>query len=248
MMTKIKLIISVIFFINCSNVVNAQNFDKEMKTQIDLAIRNLDWAGLNTYHEANQKLSLKDSISPDVIFMGDSITQGWSDNSPLFFSNNNYLNRGIGGQTTSQMLIRFRKDVIKLKPKIVVILAGINDIAQNTKYYGINTIAENIFSMVELATANNITPIICSILPADRFEWRPEILPLESVKKLNALFYDYAEKENITFLDYFSFMKNENGGMKDELTTDGVHVTKEGYDLMSKLAKKTINETLMKLQ
>ena len=246
-MSKIKLISTIVFLIYYSNIVNAQNLDKEMQTQIDLAIRQLDWAGLARYQEENKKLNLKDSISPDVIFMGDSITEGWSFYSPIFFSSNNYLNRGIGGQTTSQMLIRFRKDVIKLKPKIVVILAGINDIAQNTKYYGINTIAENIFSMVELATANNITPIICSILPADRFEWRPEMLPLESVKKLNALLYDYAEKENIIFLDYYSFMKNEKGGMKDELTTDGVHVTKEGYNLMSELAKKIIHETLMKL-
>ena len=121
---------------------------------------------------------------PDAVFMGNSITEGWSMILPDFFSENNFINRGIGGQTTPQMLIRFRQDVINLKPKSVVILAGINDIANNTKFYSIEVIAENIFSMVELAKANGIIPIICSVLPADKFAWNPNILPAASVVKL----------------------------------------------------------------
>ena len=166
----------------CFIPVQAQeNLEEIVKTKVNEVIKNLDWAGLDKYNKQNE-LQISKS-SPDAVFMGDSITEGWSFFLPEFFSNNNYINRGIGGQTTSQMLIRFRQDVINLKPKSVVILAGINDIARNNKFYSLEIIAENIFSMVELAKINGIVPIICSVLPADEFSWNPDCqLAFETLK------------------------------------------------------------------
>ena len=204
-------------------------------------LKNSDWAGIDKYYQLNQ-LQLSKS-PPDAVFIGDSITEGWSFFLPEFFSDNNFINRGIGGQTTSQMLIRFRQDVVNLKPKSVVILAGINDIARNTKFYSLEIIAENIFSMVELAKINGIVPIICSVLPADEFSWNPDILPADSVIKLNDLLEAYANNNQVLYLNYFDEMNNNNGGLQVELTSDGVHVTEKGYELMSILAKQSISST-----
>ena len=239
----IKLTISIIIIVfNLSKMSGQDDINDKIQTRVNKAISQLDWAGILKYQDQNKDLSLKDSISPYIIFMGDSITEGWSDFYPDFFSSNNYINRGISGQTTSQMLLRFRQDVIDLKPKGVVILAGINDIAKNTKYYGIELVAENIFSMVELAKANNIRPIICSVLPADKFPWNPKVYPAELVKKLNILLESYAKEEGIKFLDYYAYMNNNKGGMIDNLTNDGVHVTSEGYKLMIKLVQQALND------
>ena len=204
-------------------------------------LKNSDWAGIDKYYQLNE-LQLSKS-PPDAVFIGDSITEGWSFFLPEFFSDNNFINRGIGGQTTSQMLIRFRQDVVNLKPKSVVILAGINDIARNTKFYSLEIIAENIFSMVELAKINGIVPIICSVLPADEFRWNPDILPADSVIKLNDLLEAYANNNQVLYLNYFDEMNNNNGGLQVELTSDGVHVTEKGYELMSILAKQSISST-----
>ena len=227
----------------CFIPVQAQeNLEEIVKTKVNEVIKNLDWAGIDKYNKQNE-LQISKS-SPDAVFMGDSITEGWSFFLPEFFSNNNYINRGIGGQTTSQMLIRFRQDVINLKPKSVVILAGINDIARNNKFYSLEIIAENIFSMVELAKANGIIPIICSVLPADKFAWNPNILPAASVVKLNLLLESYAVQNEVLYLNYFDKMNNDKGGLQDELTSDGVHVTKKGYELMSKLSKEFVSNAI----
>ncbi len=227
----------------CLSHVQAQEISEEtVNTKVNEALKNLDWAGIDKYNQLNE-LQISKS-SPDAVFMGDSITEGWSFFLPEFFSNNNFINRGIGGQTTSQMLIRFRQDVINLKPKSVVILAGINDIANNTKFYSIEVIAENIFSMVELAKANGIIPIICSVLPADKFAWNPNISPAASVVKLNLLLESYAVQNEVLYLNYFDKMNNDKGGLQDELTSDGVHVTKKGYELMSKLSKEFVSNAI----
>ena len=134
-----------------------------------------------------------------------------------------------------------RQDVINLKPKSVVILAGINDIARNNKFYSLEIIAENIFSMVELAKINGIVPIICSVLPADEFSWNPDISPADSVINLNTLLKAYANKNQVIYLNYFDEMDNNNGGLRVELTSDGVHVTEKGYELMSVLAKQSVS-------
>ena len=215
------------------------NTDK-IQAKVNEVIKNLDWGGLDKYSQLNE-IQLSKS-NPDVVFMGDSITEGWSFYFPDFFSKNNFSNRGIGGQTTAQMLLRFRQDVIQLKPNIVVILAGINDIAQNSRFYNLEIVAGNIFSMVDLAKSKGIKPIICSVLPAAEFPWNPSILPSDFVIELNELLISYAEKNEITYLDYYGEMKDKKGGLRTELTTDGVHVTKEGYELMNLSVKKAIRD------
>jgi len=233
---RILMLLTFLCFIP---VLAQENLEEIVKTKVNEALKNLDWGGIDKYNKQNE-LQISKS-SPDAVFMGDSITEGWSVFLPEFFSNNNYINRGIGGQTTSQMLIRFRQDVINLKPKSVVILAGINDIARNNKFYSLEIIAENIFSMVELAKINGIVPIICSVLPADEFSWNPDISPADSVIKLNTLLKAYANKNQVIYLNYFDEMDNNNGGLRVELTSDGVHVTEKGYELMSLLAKQSVS-------
>ena len=151
-----------------------------------------DWANLKRFQQENSELMLLRANEHRVVFMGNSITEGWLSIRPEFFVNKPYVNRGISGQTTPQMLLRFRQDVIHLKPSTVVLLAGINDIAQNTGPSTIEMIANNIISMAELAKANQINVIICSVLPANHFPWRQGIKPAEKVRKLNAILQSYS--------------------------------------------------------
>ncbi len=196
-----------------------------------------DWANLSKYKESN-KILMSEIDKNRVVFMGNSITEGWSNFDPDFFIDNPYVNRGISGQTTPQMLIRFKPDVVNLKPKAVVILAGINDIAGNTGPMEIENIAENIFSMSEIAKANNITVYICSVLPAKDFPWSPGLNPAEKVVKLNAILKDYCEKNKIQYVDYYSKMEDGNGGLKvPEYTTENdlVHPNLSGYKVMEEV-------------
>ena len=197
-----------------------------------------DWANLSKYDESNKKL-MNDIDENRVVFMGNSITEGWSNFDPDFFINNPYVNRGISGQTTPQMLIRFKPDVVNLRQKSVVILAGINDIAENTGPVKIENIAENIFSMTEIALANNIEVFICSVLPAKAFPWSPSIKNVaEKVIKLNSILEKYCLDNKIQYVDYHSEMNDGNGGLKvPEHTTedDLVHPNKEGYKVMEEV-------------
>ena len=189
-------------------------------------------------------LAATKSTKPRVVFMGNSITDGWINADSSFFDGKNYIDRGISGQTTPQMLIRFRPDVIDLKPAVVVILAGINDIAGNT---GIMTLEEtfgNIVSMSQLAKASNIKVVISSVLPAYDFPWRPGMQPAEKVIKLNAMLRDYAAKNDVVYLEYFIAMKDERNGLPASLSHDGVHPTLAGYKIMEPLAEKAIAEAL----
>ncbi|MDB2648539.1 GDSL-type esterase/lipase family protein, partial [Flavobacteriaceae bacterium] len=172
-----------------------------------------DWAHLKKYEQSNSEL--KKINEPDrVVFIGNSITEGWSNFDKDFFINNPFVNRGIGGQTTPQMLIRFKPDVVNLNPKAVVILAGINDIAGNTGPVTIENIAENIISMAEIAKANEIKVFICSTLPAIDFPWSPGMEPGPKVVKLNTILKNYCDSNNIPYVDYFSAMSDEKGGLK----------------------------------
>tara|TARA_B100000767_G_scaffold275691_1_gene314375 strand:+ start:5870 stop:6613 length:744 start_codon:yes stop_codon:yes gene_type:complete len=239
-----KLLFLILLCLNFNlKAQNDINEEIQIKVKGEL-IKTMDWGGLIRYEKANKELESKNK--PDVVFIGDSITEGWSYYFSDFFGDNNYVNRGISGQTTEQMLLRFRQDVIDLNPKSTVILAGINDIAQNTKFYGVKVSAGNIFSMVELAQSHGIKPIICSVLPADRFEWNPSVLPADLVREMNQLLRSYAEENEITYLDYYAAMNNNKGGLRSELTNDGVHVTKEGYSLMNKMVNKSIYRLLEK--
>ena len=196
-----------------------------------------DWAHLSKFEEKNKELK-KINDPERVVFMGNSITEGWSNFDENFFINNPFVNRGIGGQTTPQMLIRFRPDVVNLKPKAVVILAGINDIAGNTGPITIENTAENIISMSEIAIANNIKVFICSTLPAIDFPWSPGLNPGLKVIKLNSILKEYCNENNITYVNYFSAMADEKGGLKvPEYTSadDLVHPNLAGYKVMGKI-------------
>ena len=203
-----------------------------------------DWPNLEKYQTANAELPAATDGENRVVFMGNSITEMWKDANPDFFKENPYVNRGIGGQTTPQMLLRFRQDVIDLHPKVVVLLAGTNDIAGNTGPMTLEQIHDNILSMVELAKANSIKPIVCSVLPAVDYPWRPGKEPNIKIPELNTMLKAMAESQNVMYLDYFSEMADDRNGLPSKLTTDEVHVTKAGYEIMERMVKDAIDKTL----
>jgi len=205
-----------------------------------------DWANLNKYQNENATLNVAEPSKNRIVFIGDSITEFWFSTDPNFFSGKPYINRGISSQTTPQMLVRFRADVIALKPEIVVILAGINDIAGNTGPSTLDMIKDNIFSMAELAKANHIKVILCSVLPAYDFPWKPNQNPADKVIALNGMIKKYAEANKMVYLDYYSAMANEQKGLIAAYSGDGVHPNKLGYQVMAPLAEKAINTVLSK--
>ena len=207
-----------------------------------------DWANLNRYKIENENLDLTLSNENRIVFMGNSITEGWSQHHSDFFIGKPYINRGIGGQTTPQMLIRFRQDVVDLKAKVVVILAGTNDIAGNTGPMTLKMIYDNIISMTEIAHANGINVIISSVLPAFDYPWKPGLNPNKKIPKLNEMLKKYAEINNIVYLDYFTAMADEQNGLKKEYGSDGVHPNKTGYKVMEPLVEEAISKALKKME
>ncbi len=205
-----------------------------------------DWANLKRYQDENEALTTPVKIENRVVFMGNSITQGWKETHPDFFTVNPFIDRGISGQTTPQMLIRFRQDVIALQPKVVVILAGTNDIAGNTGPSTLEMIMDNLSSMAEVAQANHIKVILCSVLPAYDYPWKKGMEPNIKIPKLNGMIKAYCEKKGFLYLDFFSAMANDQNGMIAEYTLDGVHCTSKGYDVMESLVKPAIKEVLKK--
>ena len=201
---------------------------------------------LNKYKEENLSLGLPKQGENRIVFMGNSITEGWKSLSPNFFLDNNYVNRGIGGETSTQMLLRFRSDVINLKPSAVVILAGINDIAENQGPISIPDIARNIFFMSQLASENNIKVILCSVLPAYDFPWRPGLNPKDKVLSLNDLIQKHVQENSFEYVDYFSSMVDERMGLIKEYGNDEVHPNLEGYKVMESIIQKSINKVLNK--
>ena len=202
----------------------------------------VDFGGLEHFKEANAMLTAPKPDEERVVFMGDSITAGWKlDES---FPGKPYINRGIGGQTSPEMLVRFRQDVIDLKPKVVVILAGINDIAGNTGPMTLEQTEENFASMTDLANANGIRVVLCSVLPAFDFPWAPGLLPAPKVVALNAWMKQYAAEKGYVYVDYYSAMKDERGGLPSALSADGVHPLPAGYATMTPLAEAGIEKAL----
>ena len=193
---------------------------------------------------ANEALGTPAKGEKRVVFMGNSITEGWINTCPEFFEGRPYINRGIGGQTTPQMLIRFRQDVINLHPKVVVILAGTNDIAGNTGPSTLEMIEDNLASMAEIAHANGIKVILCSVLPAYDYPWRKGMEPNVKIPELNKWIKNYAEKNKFIYLDYFSAMVDEKNGMQADLSGDGVHPNKKGYEIMQPMVEKAIAKAL----
>ncbi len=206
---------------------------------------NYDWAKFYRYAEANEQLT----TAPYVVFMGDSIFDGWIKKQPEYFNDNNFADRGISGQTTSHMLVRFRTDVLALNPKAVVILAGTNDIALNNGYIKPEHIANNIISMIELAQGAGIRPILCSVLPAGKYRWRPEVEDVPGkIRELNALLEAYARENKIDWVDFHPAMALADGSMNTAYTNDYVHPTADGYTKMQEVLYPYLKKYIQKAQ
>ena len=203
-----------------------------------------DWPNFKEFQEANARLPQVKQNEKRVVFMGNSITIGWLQTHPDFFKNKPYVNRGISGQTTPQMLVRFRADVVDLDASAVVLLAGTNDIAGNTGPVTLEMILDNIKSITEIAQANDIKVILCSVLPAFDYPWRPGLAPNVKIPKLNKMIKRYAEESGAYYLDYFTALEDGNNGMIKEYTTDGVHLTLEGYQVMEPLVENALQKVL----
>lgn len=200
-----------------------------------------EWANFKRYEQANKELTQR----PDVVFMGNSITDFWIRDHAEFFTDNKFVDRGISGQTAQQMLVRFQADVVNLHPRVVVILAGVNDIALNQGSISIEHIAECVKSMTQLARANDIIPVICSGLPAGGFYWRPDVENVpETIKAYNELLRAYASEAGIAFVDYHSALDNGQGCMDKENSADGVHPTPAGYTVMENTVLPVLHEIL----
>jgi lysophospholipase L1-like esterase len=211
----------------------------EAKAPVAVPSKLLDWPELSRYRAANE------TLSPDparVVFYGDSITDAWARNGGSFFPGKPYLNRGISGQTTAQMLVRFRQDVINLHPATVVILAGTNDIAGNIGQATPEMIEDNFRSMTELARANGIRVILASVLPAADFPWKKGMEPAPKIAALNKWLAAYCVEQHLTYLDYYTPMADAAGGMKPGISLDGVHPNAAGYAIMEPLAQAALDQ------
>ncbi len=197
---------------------------------LPLCAQNADWAGFGKYAEANSNVTVR----PKAVLFGDSITEGWAAQDPDFFTRNNYIGRGISGQTTSQILVRMRQDVVNLHPKYVVILCGINDIALNDGHaVDVETAVGSIKSMCDIAIANKIRPVLCSLLPSYRITWRPVVTDCyDKVLQFNALLKSYAKERHLKYVDYFTLLSGEDGKIRPEYSKDTVHPNSDGYKLM----------------
>ncbi len=205
-----------------------------------------DFGNLGRYRETNSKLALLSANEDRVVFMGDSITDIWK--LDKYFPGKPYINRAIGGQTTPQMLIRFRPDVIDLEPKVVVILAGTNDIAGNTGPMTLAEIEANLKTMTELARIHGIHVVLASVLPVNDYTERSKMFfPLRSpaqILELNRWIKDYAARNGCIYLDYFSAMVDDKGLLKRDLADDGLHPNDNGFAIMAPMAQKAIDQAL----
>jgi lysophospholipase L1-like esterase len=254
MMTKFLMLIAILLSaVVCASAQPNTNDCTEVKTQLARAQTRLsDWPQLARYRDDNAKVVAPGKNESRVVFMGDSITDSWDD--PKFggfFPGKPYLDRGISGQTTPQMLIRFRADVIDLHPRVVLILAGTNDIAGNTGPMTLEQIEANLMSMAELAKANSIKVVLASLLPISDYERRdgqPIVQstrrPPEKIKALNEWIKAYAAKKTMIYLDYYSAMIDNQGFLKEELSEDGLHPNAKGYAIMAPLAEAAIARAL----
>lgn len=207
---------------------------------LSLSAQSKDWAQFYRYEGKNDSLTTR----PDVVFMGNSITDCWADTVPAFFADNNFVGRGISGQVSSQMLVRFQEDVINLDPKVVVICCGTNDIAHNNGPITLEHILHNIKSMCQLARANKIKPVVCSTLPAKGFKWRPDMKPANDIIRLNEMIKAYAQENKIPYVDYHSALKDEENGLPRKYSKDGVHPNAQGYAVMESVIMPVLKKVL----
>lgn len=204
----------------------------------------LEWIDAIRYDAANAALPPPVPGTPRVVFMGDSITQGWAQKRAAFFDGTGYVGRGISGQTTAQMLLRFRRDVIALKPAAVLILAGTNDVAENAGPMTDGQIVDNLAAMVDIARANTVVPIVGSVPPATTFAWRKEIAPTLRIRELNARIRAWAADRKVVYADFWTAMALADGGMNPAYAEDTVHPNDAGYAVMEPVARKAIAEAL----
>ena len=203
-----------------------------------------DWFRFNDYKADNERIIANEAY-PDVVFMGNSITENWAYFHPEFFTSHNYLGRGIGGQTSAHMLVRFQSDVIDLHPQAVVIMAGTNDVAHNDFWVAPEQVVNNVISMCTLARANGIIPIISSITPSTAFVWRPEIKDAgQTIVEINRNLRAYAEANGIVYVDYHSALADENQGFPTSLSEDGCHPNPDTYFIMEELVLEAIREAM----
>ena len=203
-----------------------------------------DWFGFNRFRADNERI-VKSGDFPEVVFMGNSITEYWAIYHPDFFREHNFCARGIGGQTSAQMLVRFNADVINLQPKAVVIMAGTNDVAHNDYWVEPNGVVDNIVAMCNLAIANGIVPIISSIPPCSEFPWRKEIKnPGQTIVEINHVLKSYAEANGFIYVDYHSALVDENLGFQKTLSDDGCHPDPDTYFMMENIVMKAIGKTM----
>ena len=201
-----------------------------------------DWPNLAKYRKPNEKLKGSSSREDRIVLVGDSITEGWTEFNPGFFQENNMVNRGISGQTTPQMLIRLKQDAIHLNPKIIIINGGTNDIWGNTGPSTPDMIIDNLCSMAEIASKNNIQVVLSTILPVYQYPERDDIIdPPKTISFINSVLQDYCNKNSLAFLDYFSPMADEKKGLRSDYGTDGVHPNKQGYSVMEQVVRETIS-------
>lgn len=203
-----------------------------------------DWPNLGRYRAQNDSILALKNYPVEAVFMGNSITDFWIQKCPEFFTKNHYLDRGISGQTTPQILLRFRADVIDMHPKVVLILAGTNDIAGNTGPETPKMIQDNLASMCDLATAHHIRVVLCSLLPALDFWWHHGVHPAPKIVAMNKWIKSYAAKHHYVYLDYFSKLATPDNGFKKALSNDGVHPNLAGYQVMMPMAQRAIKAAL----
>lgn len=241
-----KAIGVMVLFAGLVGVAHAQTVDTAQSAtakELDSARAKLaDWPQLGRYGAEDARLPPPAAGEKRVVFYGDSITDSWklADS----FPGKPYVNRGISGQTTPQMLVRFEQDVVHLKPAVVVILAGTNDVAGNTGPETPEMIEDNFEAMAAIAKANHIQVVIASILPASAYPWKPEVKPAATIRALNDRLKAMCAREGLAYLDYYTAMANAQGGLDPELAHDGVHPTAKGYAMMAPLAEKAIATAL----
>jgi lysophospholipase L1-like esterase len=241
-MNRTKILLPLITLI-ASQSISAQEKKPLDNINVTEVLMHLDWPRMDYFVDQNKSVDLGKNDGR-VVFMGNSITQGWAQYMPEMFDNQTYINRGIGGQTAPQMLLRFRQDVIDLQPELVVVLAGTNDIAGNTPLKDLETVAGHLFSMAELARAHDIKVILCSVVPAAEYPWRKGKSPDTKIPQLNKMIQDYCDVNHAHYLDYFSAMTDGKNGLIESYGYDGVHPDEDGYKVMAELVENAIDQLL----
>ena len=239
-----RMLISVLVAAAVSSIPAAAQTSPAARDSIALDHLRNDWANLARYQAANAQLSTPQPGEARVVFYGNSITDAWAQYFPAMFPGKPYVGRGISGQTTPQMLVRFHQDVVALHPRVVVILAGTNDIAGNTGPSTLEMTEDNLMAMTEIARAHDIRVVLSSVLPAFDFPWKPGLTPAPKIIALNAWMKRYASEVGATYLDYHSALADARGGLPPALSRDGVHPNEAGYRIMAPLAESAIRAAL----